>query len=201
MARGRFHDDSGACAGAIRRDPMTATAATMGMQAIGGALGAAGTLASGKAAATAGAMQQQANENVAQQLEQNATLTRAITQRQALDERLKSNMVLSTLTAKGAASGVNLTGATPLAIAGEIGRRGEYQALTTMAAGENQAIGMGNQAAAERYSGSAALIGGQMAQQASYLNAGGTLASAGGSMFKTYGAFNFPNLSGNSGMS
>lgn len=216
MARGRSHDDSGACIGAVRRDPMTAVStATMGMQAIGGLAGASGanvaaqaTLAGGQAAAVAGQMQQAADENSAQQLEQNASLTRATAQRQALDERLKSNMVLSTLTAKGAASGVNLTGATPLAIAGEIGRRGEYQALTTMAAGENQALGMENQAAAERYSGTAALIGGQYQEEAAGLNAkaqklGGlsTLASAGGSMFKTYGAFNFPNLSGSSGMS
>lgn len=175
--------------------------AAMLATAIGGAASASGTLASGKAAATAGQMQQASNENVAEQLEQNAGLARATAQRQALDERLKSNMVLSTLRAKGGASGINLTGATPMAVAGEIGRRGEYQALTTMVAGENQGRGLENQAAGERYSGNAALIGGQLTQQASYLNAAGTIASTGGSMFKTYGAFHFPNLSGSPGMS
>lgn len=170
--------------------------ATMGASAVGGIMSAQGTLAGGKAAATAGAMQQAANENVAQQLEQNATLTRATAQRQALDERLKSNMVLSDLVAKGAASGVNLAGATPIALAGEIGRRGEYQALTTFAAGENQARGEENQAAAERYSGRAALIGGQLARRASVYNAGATLAGSGASMLRTYGALRYPSVAG-----
>ena len=152
-------------------DPITGAA--MGLTALGGGINAMGTIAGGQ-------MANQAAQYKATQDTINASQAMAAGQRQALDKTLQTRMALSSLRARGAASGVDLTSPSAVGLAGGIGARGKYQSLMDMWQGQNQATGLLNQAAAERYSGQAAQTG------ASY-SALGTIASMGGSMARIYG--------------
>lgn len=168
-------------------DPGTLMLMSMGATAAGGAVTAAGTLAGGKAAETAGEMTKQADEMAAEQ-------SFAAGQRKSLDTQERTRMAMSTATARAGANGVDAGSGSPLATVGDIAKRGSYQALMDMFNGESEATNLRN-------SGAAAEYGGKMQKQASYLSAAGTLASTAGSMFKTYGAFNYPTNRGASSVS
>jgi hypothetical protein len=152
-------------------DPITGAA--LGLTALGGAINAAGTIAGGQ-------MQNQAAQYKATQDTINASQTVAAGQRQALDRQWQTRMALSSLRARGAASGLDLTSPSAAGLASSIGSRGAYQAAMDMWQGQNQAAGLLDQAAAERYSGEAAETG------AAY-SALGTIAGTGASMLKRYG--------------
>ena len=152
-------------------DPITGAA--MGLTAVGGGINALGTIAGGQ-------MANQAAQYKATQDTINATQAIAASQRQALDKQQQARMAISSLRARGAASGVNLTSPSSVSIASSIAGKGKYQSLMDMWQGQNTATGLLNQAAAERYSGAAAETG------ATY-SALGTIASMGGSMAKIYG--------------
>jgi hypothetical protein len=150
-----------------------ATAGAMGATALGGLISAAGTL-------LGGSMSRQAANYQAAQLRQNAVTARAQVQRGAMDEQLKASMLSSSAVARAAAGGVNAGFGSPVTNVGEIAGRGEYQALTTMARGENEARGLEAEASGLRYSGNAAMLGAGLA-------AAGTIAGGDGSTFRTYG--------------
>ena len=152
-------------------DPITGAA--LGMTALGGAVNAAGTIAGGQ-------MANQAAQYKATQDTINASQAIAASQRQALDKQQQTRMAISSLRARGAASGVNLTSPSAVGLASSIAGRGSYQAAMELWQGQNTATGLLNQAATERYSGAAAETG------AAY-SALGTIASMGGSMAKIYG--------------
>lgn len=173
-------------------DPVTLMGASMAMTAIGGGISAAGTIAGGSAAATAGQMKQAAANNQADQETWNAAGELASSQRKMLDTRLKTNLTESSLTARGAASGFDASTGSMLTDAGDIAQRGEYQALTDVFNGDNGRTGMLNKAAATRYGGQADAWAGEKAQDASYLSAAGTIAGSAGSMLKSYGQFKYP---------
>lgn len=168
-------------------DPATLTIASLASTAVGGAVTAAGTLAGGNAAAQAGQMQQASANNTAAQEEENAAQAFASGQRQALDTQQRTRLAISTARANAAGSGVNAAVGSPLTIQGELAQRGSYNAAMDMFNGASTATGLRNQAAATRYSGDAAAIGGAEAQEASRLAAAGTIAGGAGSMLKTYG--------------
>lgn len=137
---------------------------------IGSIVGGLGNIAAGNMAAQGGQMQAAALRNegnldlegaefTATQLRQNATTAIAAAQRQAMDIRLRTAQVGSTFTAKAAGSGLSATGGTMLAEREQIVGRGEYQALSEMASGENTAVGMENEARAEIFAGEAEQYG------------------------------------------
>lgn len=164
-----------------------ATAASMGATAVGGAISAAGTLASGNYAKTAGEMQQQAKNFEATQLEQNASNEIASSQRVMLDDQERGRLAMSTSRARAGASGVNAGVGSPLENEGELAARSSYHAAMDLWQGQTNATGLQNRSAGARYSGQLDEIGGEEKQSASVLAALGTLAGSAGSMAKTYG--------------
>lgn len=180
-------------------DPASATATAIGLTVAGGATGALGTLAGGSAAKQAGLMQQQADEFRAKQAEQNASLAIAGGQVKAADTTLKANAAESTSTARAAASGVDAGSGSAATNVGEIAKRGSYQALMDLHAGQVQATGFENEAQGVRYGGDLSELEGEEKQKASYLAAGGQALSTAGSGFSTYGKLTYPTPTGSSG--
>jgi hypothetical protein len=153
----------------------------------GSAVSAMGTIAGGNAAADAGARGQQAAYFTAAQQEQGAQESRAVAQRQALDNRHKADLVLSSLRARGAAGGTMVSDGDILDTAGEIAARGEFEALSDMYQGENRARGLMDQAVASRMTGDAALAEGIAKKKASKLSAIGTIIGGAGSAMSSFG--------------
>lgn len=180
-------------------DPGTLMLSSMAATAVGGGLTAAGTLAGGNFAKTAGQMQQSAAQSEALQIEDNASQAFASNQREALDTEQKTRLAISTAKARGAASGVDIGTGSPATNVGEIAQRGSYQALTSMFNGESAATGLRNKAAAVRYGGDLSELEGEEKQSASRLSALGTLAGSAGSMFSTYGKYTYPTSRGSFG--
>jgi hypothetical protein len=165
-------------------DPMTIAAA--GMTAAGAGVSALGTLAGGSAAKTTGLMQEQADIYKAEQLEENAPGAIAASQRQMLDQQLKTNLAISTSRATSAAGGVNAGAGSAAANQGALAGRGSYLAAMDLFNGQNRATGLLNEAQGERYSGKIAEMGGEMAKNASFLAAGGQALSGAGAAYRTY---------------
>lgn len=175
-------------AGVVVFGPATLTLGTLAMTAtaIGGAASAAGTLAAGNFAKTAGEMQQQAKIFEAKQLTANSADEIAASQRKMLDTQEKTRLLEATATARAGASGVNAGVGSPLTDVAEIAQRGSYHAAMDLWQGESNATGLKNRATGAIYSGELDEAGGEEAQAGSYLSATGTLASTAGSMYKTY---------------
>lgn len=172
--------------GVVVYDPVTLTAVSLGATAIGGGIGAAGTIAGGNYAKSAGEMQQNAKNFEAQQLNQNAADEIASSQRQMFDTQDKTRLAMATSRARAGASGVDAGVGSPATNEGDIAQRGSYHALMDLWQGQSNATGLRNRAAGATYSGELDAIGGEEKQDASYLAAAGTLAGTAGSMFKTY---------------
>lgn len=168
-------------------DPLTLMATSMASTAAGGALSAVGTLAGGSYAKEAGQVQKKA-------LDQEASTAFASGQRQAFDVQDQTRRTISTIAARAGASGVDAGVGSPATDEGSVAQRGSYHALMDMFNGQNKADSL-------RYQGELAENEGDVKEEASYLSAAGTLASTGGSMFKTYGAFTYPTQSGRASVS
>lgn len=137
----------------------------------GGGLSALGTLAAGNSAEKAANFE-------ASQLQRNAGLARAASQRAAIEERRKADLVSSRALAVAAASGGG-TGGNVENILGDIAAEGEYRTLTSLFEGEQQAQGL-ETAAGRRWEGKAA-------KRASRVQAVSTLLGSAGSMYGKYG--------------
>lgn len=191
------------------------TAGSMAMTAIGGASSAAGTIAGGNYAATAGQMQKTAayakadeQDFEAKQTDQNASQAFAAGQREMLETQQRTSLAQSTSRARASASGVDAGVGSAAENEGAIAQRGSYHALMDLFNGESAATGLRNQATAQRYGatitrygGDAAAWEGQAKKSASELSAVGTIAGSAGSMLKQYGAYAYPNLRGSPGAS
>lgn len=162
-------------------------AAMAGLALVGGALSAAGTIMGGNAAAAMGRMQQQADQYQATQDVMNSASEIAAAQRRSIDTQYKTQLAQSSAVANAATGGVETTTGSPLTNEAQIGARGHYAAALDLWNGQNAASGDLNKAAAADYSGLMAEQGGQMAQEASYFSAAGTLMSSGASAYKLYG--------------
>lgn len=92
------------------------------------------------------------------QLDQNANDAVGASQRQAFLDRLKTQAVQSRATAVAAASGAGATDPSVVNLQGEIGREGEYAALTDLYNGTAQAQQMRYQGAVTRYQGNQAVL-------------------------------------------
>jgi len=110
-----------------------------------------------------GQLSQASDEFAAKQFLQNASWTRAQSQRSAFDIQEQTRLALSTFQARAGGSGLNATGETPMAVIGAIGSRGAYLALNEMANGENSARGLEDQAKTAHLSGVAARYGADLA--------------------------------------
>jgi hypothetical protein len=165
-----------------------------GLALAGGAISAAGTLMGGAGAAKMGAMQQQAADFQAQQDIMNSAAEIAAAQRKSIDTQYKTNLLRSRAVAGAAAGGVETTTGSPLTNEAQIEARGRYAASLDLWNGQNAATGDLNKAAAAYYySGEMAALGGEMAQDASFFSAAGTLMSSGASAYKMYGMKGMPS--------
>lgn len=173
--------------GSLVCDPGTLMVSSLAASAIGGGISAGGALASGTAAKNSATFK-------AEQLNQNASQAIASNQRQALDTEQRTRLAISSATARAGASGVAADTGSPVTNTGELAQRGSYQALTQMFNGESTATGLYNEAAGDIYSGDAA-------EKASYLAAGGDIASTAGNMMSIYGRYQFPTARGSAGVS
>lgn len=154
------------------------------LQVGGTILGASGAAAAG-AAATSQAMgaANQADYQAAQ-LDQQAGQTRASAQRTAIDQRRQAKIAASNLQA---ATGGGSTDASILGITGQIAGEGEYNALTAMYEGEEQARGSEMQAESARGQARQYRASAKDKQSAGGLGAITNLLSAGSTMFSKFG--------------
>lgn len=171
------------------------------LTALGAGASAAGTIAGGNFAKQAGKMQKQADIYEAEQLEQNANSEILAGNRAALEAKRKGDMVGSSARARAAASGVDAGSGSALSDIVEIDKRSTYNAAMELWRGESAATGDINRAKGLRYKGELDERGGSAAQQGAALSAAGTIAGAGGSMLKTYGAYQYPTVRGSPGAS
>lgn len=140
-------------------DPMHGVCHGPLLLAMGASTGAASTIgtvamAAGTILGSAGAIQQgnaaSATANyTAAQLDASAKTERATSQREAINQRMQKDVVMSRARAVGAASG----GGLDLDLMGDIEEEGEYRALTALWEGEERAKGRNAQAAGVRASG------------------------------------------------
>jgi hypothetical protein len=161
----------------------------------GTGLGAAGTIAAGRAEAASarrqGEVQQRVAELTAQQLEDKGKDELAQAQRQAAQYRRQKNLALSTLTARSSAGGFTASDPTALAIADEITRYGTLQEQMAMYGGKAKQADAVNQAAMERISGQAAYDAGvasaKAAKKGAYFSAGSTILGGISTLADRYG--------------
>lgn len=132
--------------------PAAAGSASTILPIIGTAATVLGTIGSGYA-------QKQEAEFEAKQAERASAEERAAGVRASQDRREKTAFLLSEQKAKAASSGGGVTNPTILDIMGETAQEGDYLARSDVAAGENKARGLLDQAAASRYRGKAAFRG------------------------------------------
>lgn len=135
------------------------------------AIGAIGQVNAGQNAA---AMGQYQSAEYAQQ----ADTATATAQRGMEEERRKAGLVESTLQTRAAGGGGSATAPSTLNVGSQIAKRGEYNALMTLSAGQDQSAGLTNQ-------GQAAAYGGRIAQQGDDMSAIGTIAGGAGSFART----------------
>jgi len=114
------------------------------------------------------------------QLETNAGLERASSQRRAMEERRQAQLAGSRGLAVAAASGGAADDPTVVNLLAGIEGEGEYRALTALYEGEETARGMEAEAAARRR-------GAKSAKKAGLIKAGSTILSAGSSLYDRYG--------------
>lgn len=116
----------------------------------------------------------------AAQLEAKAGLERASSQRQAIDEKRNARLASSRALAVAASSGAGADDPTVVNTIAGIEGEGEYRALTALYNGDQEALGMEAQAAANRK-------GAKATKTAGLLKAGGTILSAGSSLYDRFG--------------
>lgn len=179
-------------------DPMTMTA--MALAGVAGGMSAAGTIAAGNTARTAGLLQQSSDNYQADQLKENEGGEIGAAQRQMIDTQQRAKLAASTVDARGAAGGINTDVGTPLADKKSIASRSSYQAMMDLFNGQNRAVGLGNQAKGLEFSGDTAAWSGDEQADLSKTEALATIAGSGANMGKIYGASKFSTSTGNPGV-
>ena len=114
-------------------------------------------------------------KSAAAQLDVQAGAERAMSQRDAFEQRRQARLLSSRGLAVAAASGAGADDPTVVNALADIEGEGEYRALTALYNGEEQARADESQAKAYRKAGKNAKLAG-------YLKAGGTILSAGATM-------------------
>ena len=152
-------------------DPITMTIASIATTAIGTAVSAAGAMAAGQNAQAMGNFQQQ---EYAQQGENDI----ATSQRKMLEQQRRTQLVQSTLIARGAGNGENTSVGSDVKLSSDIAGRGTYNSLMDLSQGQNAAAGLTNMGSAAKYQGD---LTDAMAPYAAI----GDVASGASSMFST----------------
>lgn len=152
---------------------MDAQSASTAMMAIGTLFSASSQLQGGDAARKMAGYE-------AGQLRSNANNAIAASQRTALEERRKTNLLNSRVQAVAASSGGGATDPTVLNIMGDIAGQGEYNALTELYNGQSQADYLRSEA-------NARIREGKIAQSAAKTNAFSTVLSGASSLYDKYG--------------
>lgn len=116
----------------------------------------------------------------ADQLDANAGLERASSQRAAIDERRQARLVASRGLALAAASGGGADDPSVVNALAGIEGEGEYRALTALYNGDQSAAGMEADAAAKRR-------GAKSVKTAGLIKAAGSILSTGASVYDRYG--------------
>lgn len=150
-----------------------ATAIPLGAAVVGTALSAGGSIIGANSEA-------KEMRREAAQLEANAGIERASSQRRAIDERRQAKLAQSRGLAVAGASGGGIDDPTVLNLLSGIGGEGEYRALTALYEGEESARGMEAEAAARRR-------GAKATKTAGLLKGAGSIISAGSSLYDRYG--------------
>lgn len=150
-----------------------AHAIPIGLAVAGAALSAGGSIISANSEA-------KELRREAVQLETNAGLERASSQRRAMEERRQAGLAASRGLAVAAASGGGVDDPTIVNLLAGIEGEGEYRALTALYEGEESARGMEAEAAARRR-------GAKSTKTAGLIKAGSTILSAGSSLYGRYG--------------
>lgn len=156
------------------------------MAVAGTVLNMQGQRQAGAAAAEAGRARQQADQYQAAQLEQNAGQAIASSQRQAMEERRRAQLLVSRGIAVAAAGGGGVQDPTVTNIIGKIAEEGAYRAAVDLYQGEERARAMRMGAEAKMFEGEMAARGGEQRQSA-YNTAALGSALKGASMFAKYG--------------
>ena len=121
---------------------------TVPLQVGGTLMSAFGSLSQGKSA-------QRSHEFTAAQLDRNALAAEATSQREAIEERRKAELMKSRARAVAAAGGGTASDVGVMDIMAKMEREGEYNALTALFEGSEQAAGLRTGAMAERFTGAA----------------------------------------------
>ena len=140
--------------------------------AVGAGVNAVGTVIGGKSEA-------KQLKSEARQLERNAGLERATSQRQSIDERRQAELASSRALALTAASGGGADDPTVVNIISDLEGEGEYRALTALYNGEQSARGMEDEATARRKEA-------KNVKRASLFKAAGSILSSGSSLADRY---------------
>lgn len=165
MMRPNLTGDYGLSAQGVVFDPLSMLSMAFGM---------VGSLVQSGAQQDAAAAEAASLDSQAKQLDQQATQARAAGQRQMIERQRQTDLTRSTLQARAAASGAGAEDDTVLGLDQGILGRGEEQALTELANGENQGRGLNDQAMAKRASAAAAINGGQMSSMGTLIGGIGT---------------------------
>lgn len=150
--------------------------------------------AQGDANLVAAKEQQNAADNQAAQLNIQAGQERAAAQQSAANKLYEMKVVQSRAAAIAGASGGTTTDPGVVGIQGELGTRGEYNALSDLYTGESRASAEEYQANLAKITGQQQLAAGQFSQQGGSFRAGlanvqsaGTIIGAVGSLYGKYG--------------
>jgi hypothetical protein len=127
-----------------------------------------------------GISKSKALKSEARQLEANAGQERAMSQREAMEERRQARLLASRGLAVAAASGGGADDPSVVNTLADIEAEGEFRALSQLFTGESEARGMEAQARARRKAAKTAKIAG-------FIDAGATLLGAGASLKEKYG--------------
>lgn len=155
--------------------PPLMLAAGLASTALGAGISAESSLAAGRNAEAMGRYQQ------AQAMEEGDTAV-ARAQRKMEDEKRKTQLVQSSLTARAAGAGMTPTTGTASVLSQQIQQRGTYAALMDLAQGQDIAAGYKNVGNAAKYQG-------DLAEAEAPLAAAGSIAGGAGSMFSMAGKY------------
>ena len=154
-------------------------------------LTAVGTIASANQQRAAGKAANQAAQFEALQMERQAGEARATSQRQAIEQRRKSDYMRSRAQALAASSGAGALDPTVVDIVSGIEGEGDLAARSVLYEGEVRATNRETAAAGRRFEG-------ENAERAGKAAAAATMLKGAGSMFSMYGAGGFGAESGGS---
>jgi regulator of protease activity HflC (stomatin/prohibitin superfamily) len=144
------------------------------------AMAIGGKVLKGAGSIFGGISQSKALKKQARELDVNAGQTRAMSQREAMEERRQARLLQSKGLAIAAASGGGVDDPTLINQLADIAAEGDYRASVALYGGETEARGYEAEARARRKAGKNAKIAG-------FINGAASLLDAGSSMQEKYG--------------